>query len=391
MAAVAAGPSAARIGGLPMRVLLLHNRYRAEGGEERTMADLERLLRARGHTVSTLERSSASASRLTAARGLLSGGINPQEVSAAVKALRADVVHAHNLQPLLGWRALAAARQAGARTVLHLQNFRLSCAVAVGYRDGAPCFRCHGSDTRPGLRLRCRGSLPEAAVYAAGLHRQQPHLLAQAEQFIAVSEATALRLAALGLPAERTTVLHNFIPAEEIAGESRAAGGEHVLVSGRLVPEKGFDMAIAAARAAGVPLLVAGTGPDEPRLRALAAGARVSFTGRLERGALTELRRRAAVVLVPSRWEEPCPYAALEALADGVPVLVGDRGGVGELVGPQAILPAEDTAAWAQTLRRLWEDPEGRRRAGEAGLVRARAEFSENPYYERLMAIYAPA
>jgi glycosyltransferase involved in cell wall biosynthesis len=371
-----------------MRVLLLHNRYRAEGGEERTVADLERLLRSRGHTVATLERSSASAGRLTAARGLLAGGVDPGEVGAAVRELRADVVHAHNLHPLLGWRALAAAREAGARTVLHLQNFRLFCAVAIGYRDGAPCFRCRGTDTSPGLRLRCRGSLPEAAVYAAGLHRQQPHLLEQAEQFIAVSEATGLRLVTLGLPAARTTVLHNFIPDVEVANESRAAAGRHALISGRLVEEKGFDTAIAAARTAEVPLVIAGSGPDEARLRGLGADAPVTFTGRLERAALAELRRRAAVVLVPSRWEEPCPYTALEALADGVPVLAADRGGLPELAGLEATLPAEDPQAWAQALRRLWDDPDARQQAGEAGLVRARMDFSETPYYERLMAIY---
>lgn len=371
-----------------MRVLLLHNRYRAEGGEERTVADLERLLRSRGHTVATLERSSASAGRLTAARGLLAGGVDPGEVGAAVRELRADVVHAHNLHPLLGWRALAAAREAGARTVLHLQNFRLFCAVSIGYRDGAPCFRCRGTDTSPGLRLRCRGSLPEAAVYAAGLHRQQPHLLEQTERFIAVSEATGLRLVALGLPAARTTVLHNFIPDAEVANESRAAAGRHALISGRLVEEKGFDTAIAAARTAEVPLVIAGFGPDEARLRGLGADAPVTFTGRLERAALAELRRRAAVVLVPSRWEEPCPYTALEALADGVPVLAADRGGLPELAGLEATLPAEDPQAWAQALRHLWDDPDARQQAGEAGLVRARMDFSETPYYERLMAIY---
>jgi glycosyltransferase involved in cell wall biosynthesis len=374
-----------------MRVLLLHNRYRAEGGEERTVADLERLLRDRGHTVAKLERSSQATGRLTAARGLLAGGVDPEEVSAAVRDLQADVVHAHNLHPLLGWRALAAARQAGARTVLHLQNFRLFCAISVAYRDGAPCFRCRGRNTRPGLRLRCRGSLPEAAVYAAGLHRQQPDLFEHAEQFIAVSEATGLRLVELGLPAGRTTILHNFIPSAEIAAESRAGVGEHALISGRLVQEKGFDTAIAAARAAQVPLVIAGAGPDEGRLRALAAGAPVTFTGRLDREGLAEVRRRAGVVLVPSRWEDPCPYAALEALADGVPVLAGDRGGLPELAGPEATLPAADAGAWARALRRLWEDPDARQRTGEAGLVRAQADFSEVPYYDRLMSVYQPA
>ena len=43
----------------------------------------------------------------------------------------ARVVHAHNVQPTFGWRALAAARAAGARVVLHLHNYRLVCAVGT--------------------------------------------------------------------------------------------------------------------------------------------------------------------------------------------------------------------------------------------------------------------
>ncbi len=108
--------------------------------------------------------------------------------------MRADVVHAHNLHPTFGWRALAAARAAGARTVLHLHNYRLFCAVGIAYRDGAPCLRCRGANTMPGVIHRCRGSVPEAAVYALGLRRQQPHLLAHADRLIAVSDAQAVTL-----------------------------------------------------------------------------------------------------------------------------------------------------------------------------------------------------
>ena len=159
-----------------MRILLLHNRYRMSGGEERAVADLQALLQARGNTVATLERSSADLGAVTAARALIGGGSHPEEVAHAVRGMRADVVHAHNLHPLFGWRALEAARHAGARTVLHLHNFRLFCAIGIGYRDAAPCFRCRGTDTWPGARLRCRGSLPEATAYAVGLKRQQPHM-----------------------------------------------------------------------------------------------------------------------------------------------------------------------------------------------------------------------
>ncbi len=371
-----------------MRVLLLHNRYRMEGGEERAVGEIAALLRRHGHEVRTLERSSAHSGSLTAAAGLLAGGIDPGEVAAAVREQGAQVVHAHNLHPLLGWRSLAAARGAGARTVVHLHNFRLFCAVAIAYRDGARCFRCRGADTRPGVRLRCRGSLPEAAVYALGLHRQQPRLLAGADAFLAVSDATARRLIDLGLPRDKTTALPNFISEDALAGHSRADQGRFALVSGRLVEEKGFDTAILAARAAAVPLVVAGDGPDAPRLRALGAGGDVRFTGRVAPEELAELRAGAGAVLVPSRWEEPCPYAALDALAAGVPVLASDRGGLPELVGRESILSARDTPAWTTALGALFADATARRERGERALSRARERFSETDYHERLLEVY---
>ncbi len=345
--------------------------------------------RRRGHEVEVLERSSDRLGRVQAARGLLAGGLDPDEIAEIVRRRGARVVHAHNIHPLFGWRALAAARAAGARTVLHLHNYRLFCAIGIAYRDGAPCFRCRRGHTRPGLRLRCRGSLPEAAVYAIALRRQQPQLFEHVDQFVAVSEALASRLRDLGLPSSLTATLPNFMPDDQFAARSRAGAGEFALAAGRLTEEKGFDTAIVAARASGTPLVIAGSGPDEPRLRGIAAGADVRFTGRLAPDALADLRTRAAVVLAPSRWEEPCPYAVLEGMAAGVPVLASDRGGLPELVGRETtVLPAGDSGAWSAALSELWESPQLREQRGERALARARRQFGEAGYYERLTRLY---
>ncbi|MGN6187679.1 MAG: glycosyltransferase family 4 protein [Conexibacter sp.] len=367
------------------RVLLLHNRYRAAGGEERVVDELEALLRARGHAVARLERDSEAAGRAQAARGLLRGGIDAGDVAKAVRLHRADVVHAHNVHPLFGWRALAAARAAGARTVLHLHNYRLVCAIGVAFRDGAPCYRCQGRDTWPGVRHRCRGSYAEGAVYAAGLARQQPRLLAEADALVAVSGALAARLGELGIPRERMRVVPNAV--RRIADASHAAEGGYALAAGRLVEEKGFDVAIRAAREAGVPLRIAGAGPEEGRLRALAAGD-VTFLGRLSEDALARERGGAAVLLAPARYDDPCPMAVIEAMADGLPVLGGDRGGVPELVGADMALPVDDVSAWAAALRALWSDPAARAAAGAAALARARARHSPDAWYEGLMRVY---
>ena len=128
-----------------------------------------------------LERDSPRSARPRAAAGLLRGGLEPDEVGEAVRRTGARVVHAHNVQPSLGWRALAAAREAGARVVLHLHNYRLVCAVGTCFTRGEDCTRCHGRNTLPGVRLNCRGSRAEAAgvrrrarAVAAAARRRPP-------------------------------------------------------------------------------------------------------------------------------------------------------------------------------------------------------------------------
>src|SRR4051794_23281639 len=154
-----------------------------------------------GEEAALLERDSALLGRGRAAVGLLRGGLAPDDVAAAVRRTGATIVHAHNLTPSLGWRALAAAREAGARVVLHLHNYRLVCAVAVCFTRGEDCTRCHARDTWPGVRLNCRGgSRAESAVYAAGLSLWQRRIAACADAFVVPSAFALGRLRALGAP-----------------------------------------------------------------------------------------------------------------------------------------------------------------------------------------------
>jgi glycosyltransferase involved in cell wall biosynthesis len=376
-----------------VNVLLLHNRYREPGGEERSVAEIEALLRARGHAVELLERSSARVGRLEAGAAMLRGGLDPGEIAGLVPRTGTEVVHAHNLNPLLGPRALAAARRAGARIVMHLHNYRLVCAIAIAYRDGDVCTRCHGRNTWPGVRLRCRGSLAEAAAYGAGLSLHQRAVLANVDRFVVPSSFALKRLETLGLATAPATVLPNFLRDSEFAETAPDGRAEHGLFAGRLVEEKGVDVAIEAAARAGVPLAIAGSGPDEARLRALAERLRapVRFLGRVDAAELARVRSTAAFCVVSSRWDEPCPYAAIEAMASGVPVLASAVGGLPEMVGAERTLPPRSVEAWAGAMDSLWGDPAERRRAGEAALERARRLFGEERFYSGLMNVYESA
>src|SRR3954470_16618528 len=233
-------------------ILFLHNRYRVPGGEERVVEDLAWLVREHlGEEAEVLERDSAALGRARAAVGMLAGGLEPGDVAAAVRRTGARVVHAHNVNPSLGWRALAAARDAGARVVLHLHNYRLVCAVGTCFNShGQDCTRCQGRDTRPGVRLNCRGTGPEALVYAAGLSLWQRRLLAQVDAIVVPSAFAVERLRALRAPMEGTPL--HVVPQVQrsFANESPADRGAYALATARLSYEKGVDVAVdACARA----------------------------------------------------------------------------------------------------------------------------------------------
>jgi glycosyltransferase involved in cell wall biosynthesis len=376
-----------------MRVLVVHNRYRHEGGEERSVELQLAALERAGVDHAFLERSSGDVSRPATALALLRGGRDESEVADAAGRLHAEVVHFHNSLPLFGPRALEQARGTGASVVMHLHNLRLFCAIGVAARDGGPCFRCHHRNTIPGLVLNCRESVPEAVVYAAALARHQPAVFASVDRFVVPSAYAAGQSALLGVPADRIDIVPHYLPADSFAEQSRAGQGGYALVAGRLSPEKGIDTAIEAAALADIPLRVAGEGPAAPQLMELAnvIGAPVDFLGRLDRDGMARELAGAAVLLMPSRYHEFAGYSALEAMAAGVPVIASKLGALPEIAGEERCLPPNDPHAVAARMRKLWCHPKLRQSEGEALIERARTRHSEEAYMERLLDTYERA
>jgi glycosyltransferase involved in cell wall biosynthesis len=365
-------------------ILFLHHRYRTAGGEEQAVDDLMWLVRTQlGEDAELLERDSAQVGKARAAAGLVRGGLDPAEVARAVRRTGARVVHAHNLHPTLGWRALAAAREAGARVVLHLHQYRLVCAIGVCFRDGHECLRCHGRNTLPGIALNCRGSRTESAAYGVALMTWQRRLATQADAFVVPSRFAQARLRAIGAPLGPTFVLPHVI--REFAPAPPSPPGDHALVVSRLAPEKGVGVAIEACRLAGMPLVVAGDGPERERL-AGADGA-VRFLGRVSPQELLRLRRGARMALVPSLSAETFGLAAAEAMAAGLPVAASRVGALPELVPDAWLAPPGDAQALADVIRRM----DGGDGDGAIALGRVRELTAPERVAPALAAVYEHA
>src|SRR5438128_465220 len=137
-----------------MKILVVHNRYIVPGGEDRCVANEVSALRNR-HVEASEFIVENQASFSAAARALMAP-FGRGEVANFVRTLRAfrpDIVHAHNLYPILSPRVFEIAHQAGARTVLTLHNYRPLCLNGLFLTpENEICERCAGGDYRPGIQ-----------------------------------------------------------------------------------------------------------------------------------------------------------------------------------------------------------------------------------------------
>ena len=351
-------------------ILLLHNRYRTPGGEERAVEDLAWLIRSElDEAVAVLERDSADAragarrdrpARRRAAAGGGGGRRAPQRGAGRARPQRAP-----------GVRLARARRRARGRRPRGPAPAQLPARM----RDRHLLHARRGLHALPrpqhvpGVRLNCRGSRAESVVYGAALALWQKRLAAAVDAFVVPSEFALERLRDARRPARRPRARDPIRPAL-VRTVVHGGSGQFALAAGRLTPEKGFADAIAACARAEVPLVVAGDGPQLDELRAM--GGDVRFVGHVGPAELASLRRQAGLAIVPSRYQEILPLAALEAMAAGLPVVAARAGGLAEIVPDEGLYPPGDVDALAGRVRALWADAA----AGERALAVARERFA---------------
>ncbi|CAA9491501.1 MAG: Glycosyl transferase, group 1, partial [uncultured Solirubrobacteraceae bacterium] len=202
------------------------------------------------------------------------------------------------------------------------------------------------------------------------IHASERALARRADAVIACSRFMGAHVTEVfGLDPARVRVIANGIDAPAAAPRraAREDGERLVLLVGRLVYEKGFQVALDAlpavlAAVPGARFVVAGSGPYEEELRAQAERLglldRGAFLGWTGDAALAELYAAADVCAVPSLFE-PFGLVALEAMAAGCPVVAADTGGLREVVpdGTGLRVRPGDAGDLARALAEVLTDP----------------------------------
>ena len=278
--------------------------------------------------------------------------------------LRPDVVHVHNVvnPAVLEWAV-------GVDAVMTVQDHRFFCPGRGKWTaDGRVCRDAMGRDV-------CAGCFDDPGYFESTIELTAQRLASVKRLRLTVLSSYMKReLMQVGIPADRITVVPPF--AYGLDPEAEADGPPCVLFAGRVVDSKGIREAIDAWRrsGSGLPLVVAGTGPLRREIEAEG----VDVLGWLDRRCLSAAYRRAAVLVMPSRWQEPFGIVGLEALTLGTPVAAWDSGGVREWhPGGELLVPWGDLDGLAGALR-----------TGPGHGVDAPCGFEPEVLVQRLEAVY---
>lgn len=309
---------------------------------------------------------------------------------------RPDVAHLHNIYHHISPSILELLHARKIPVVLTTHDLKIACPAYKMLNSLGVCERCREGSVFNVARYRCvRNSLAaslvvglESALHDRVLHSYRRYVTRVVTPSIFYRD-TFVRW---GWPAERFSVVPNFVDCSVI--EACYTPGSYLLYFGRLSSEKGVATLIRSAAVAGVPLKIAGTGPLDAELRALAGelGAAVEFVGFQSGGALQALIAGARAVVLPSEWYENAPMSVLEAYAFGKPVIGARIGGIPELVREGrtgACFASGDVDDCARVLSEVWcMAPDRLGSMGREGRAWVESDFSPSRYLQAMQDVY---
>jgi glycosyltransferase involved in cell wall biosynthesis len=318
------------------------------------------------------------------------------EIRRMLKDDRPDVVHVHSVYPMFSPSILIACRHAGVPVVMTVHTHNLTCPTWYHLYKGRICEECIGGHEHRCITKNCRNNIFESVGYAfrSSVARVFRLFHDNVTVMIALTPFGKTRLLQAGYSDNQVAVVPNPTAVSEEEVPKSQSSGEYVAFSGRVSPEKGVDILIAAAaQMPDIRFKVAGDGPALLDLKSKAPG-NVEFLGRLGFDELLAFYRKARILVAPSLWYEPFGMVVVDSMASGIPVIASRIGGLPFLVEDGVtgtLFEPGNPDELVHQIRRLWENTALSSAMGQAGRQRVRQQYSQNAYYQNLISVYQKA
>ncbi|MFT7381272.1 MAG: glycosyltransferase involved in cell wall biosynthesis [Roseivirga sp.] len=319
-----------------MKIVQVHNFYQNLTGDDSVVQEEYQLLTKNGHQVhqflkhNTDLKATGLLGKVRAAANLRNSAQVGKEFGAMLKIEKPDIVHVHNIFPLITPIVFQVCQEMAVPVIQTLHNYRLLCVNTLFYRDGHICDDCliEGS-LKPGVTNRCyKNSYVQSALLSDSIsfHFRKGTWANSVDQYFCLSEFAKEKFIQGGIPKEKLSVKANFVdePINEITYES------FILFAGKLEEQKGLlDFIELAKSKPEINFKVAGFCDDTT---IFASFANVEYLGEITRDKLMEYMSTCQAVLFLSKMYEGMPMTILEAFAHKKAVVARNQGAMKEMI-----------------------------------------------------------
>ncbi len=391
-----------------MKILLVNKYWYERGGTERVLFLTKKLLEEAGHEVEIfgmkdkrnimeneyfvdeMDYDNASTfEKIKLARKIICNKDAKEKFTKLLKQFQPDIIHFHNIYHQMSFSLVESAEELHIPMIMTLHDYKMLSPNYTLYHHGTIDTSIMNKNYYRCILNNCMENFGKSVILTFEAYwRQFHHIQEKIHCYIAPSAFMKELCIAAGWQ-EKIEVISN--PIEKESFDLYQEKG-YVGYTGRLSKEKGVEFLIAAAaQTPEISYKIAGNGPEELRLKALAKDLKnVEFVGWLDGKDIFRFIVEARLLVVPSVWYENYPYSILRPQQMGKVVIASNIGGIPELVPENCLFEPKNTRELVEKIRFWYSAPEEQRQAlGALFQKRVEQENSLDQYKESLLRVYA--
>jgi glycosyltransferase involved in cell wall biosynthesis len=384
-----------------MKVLQIHNHYGSHSGETTVFDVQKELLEKYGHTViryirSSKELDTINFGKFIAFTNAIYSPSSIRDVLSTLKSQSPDIVHIHNLYPLISPSILPSIRKEGIPVVMTVHNYRLVCPNGLFYNKKGICECCAGGKEWNCLLQNCEESYFKSLGYTLrnAWARLAGYYKDNVNAFLCLTEFQKRKLIENGFPESKCHIIPNFTVNDPIRTDEDSISlsvKKGFLFIGRLNRQKGIDTLVAAARKCpDISFIIAGS-VDKTFIDTNSFPNNVKWLGVVSNESITRLLHEVKALVFTSRSYEGFPMVFLEAMQQGVPVVAPNLAGFPEIIREGIngwLFGLNDADDLARVLRMIEDDKSSLiDTAGQRGKEILLKEYSSEVWYREYIKI----
>lgn len=344
-----------------MKILLVNKYHYVKGGSETYYFGLAKLLTELGHDViyfamADSHNKSCEQEKYFVSNVDFNGNISKlQKVKAGFRVLYSfeakknisllietehpDIVHINLVHRHITLSIVRAIKKYNIPIVFTIHDLNCVCPNHEMLVNGKVCEKCLHGEYLNCIKNKCvKGSIAKSTLAAIeAMNYKRMKIYDDIDLYITPSYFYKKKLEESGIIHSQIIHMKNFLPTDTVYSDSNP-DKNYLLYFGRISEEKGVLTLLKAVEKLNnnIPLIILGTGPIEDEIKEYISShnleGKVKMLGFKSGNELKKFVAEAKCIILPSEWYENGPYAIMEAMSQGKPVIVTNYGGLPEIV-----------------------------------------------------------